>query len=227
MPHSRVLWIVGIAWMVGAGAGEQTAQTPPPPEFEVVSVKPSAQALTFGPISPDRFVRRNITLSLLLVYAYELSEFQIQGGPDWVRNARFEVEAKADKRPTREQMRLMVRRLLGERFGLRVHTETRDLPRYALVKARSDGRLGEKLRPSPVDCRAMTSATNDGTLRARSESGDRWLCAKIILRGNPGSGSVTLTTHGYPISDFARNLRARAGPAHFVSPPNVAEGSRV
>jgi uncharacterized protein (TIGR03435 family) len=205
--------IIAASLLTAEGAIAQSIDVASP-AFEVASIKPSPgeeRSTPIGPISPDRFVRRGVSLVQLLVYAYDVEGFQIQSGDSWTRDSKFHIEAKADGRPTEEQRRAMLRRMLAERFSLIAHVETRELPRYALIKARADGRLGEKLRPSPVDCRAMTSATNDDTLRARSESGDRWLCAKIILRGNPGSGSVTLTTHGYPISDFARNLRARAG----------------
>jgi uncharacterized protein (TIGR03435 family) len=42
----------------------------------------------------------------------------------------------------------MVRRLLADRFKLAMHTDTRDLPIYALVIAKSDGRPGPRLKPS-------------------------------------------------------------------------------
>ena len=83
---------------------------------------------------------------------------QIRGAPDWASNVRFDVEAKTETKPAVGQMRLMVQRLLSDRFNLRAHRETRELPQYALVKARSDGRLGEKLRPSALDCPAIIAA---------------------------------------------------------------------
>ncbi len=49
----------------------------------------------------------------------------------------------------------MLRSLLIERFILKTHTETRELPTYALVLARSDKRLGPQLAPSAIDCVAL------------------------------------------------------------------------
>ena len=52
----------------------------------------------------------------------------------------------------------MLRALLADRFKLAAHNESRELPIYALVKARSDGKLGPELRPSAVDCAAIAAA---------------------------------------------------------------------
>lgn len=123
------------------------------PSFETATIKESAGP-AMGTFAPDRFSRPNITLSLLLVYAYQVSAFQIVGGPDWVRDRRFDVQAKAESRPTADEMRVMVRRLLAERFALKTHVETRELPRYALVLARDDRRLGPRLLASKFDCPA-------------------------------------------------------------------------
>ena len=77
------------------------------------------------------------------------AESQLAGLPDWGSSERFDIVAKAERefprtgeRPSVPQ--LMVRSLLEERFKLVAHRETRDLPAYALVVARSDGRLGPR-----------------------------------------------------------------------------------
>jgi uncharacterized protein (TIGR03435 family) len=90
----------------------------------------------------------------LLMYAHDVAEFQIAGGPEWVRTQRFEVQATAEGAPPADRIRLMLQRLLAERFNLQTHVEARTMPRYALVMAREDGRLGPKLRPSAIDCAA-------------------------------------------------------------------------
>lgn len=129
------------------------------PSFEVASVRPVTGDPAFGgPASPDRFVREYDSLRDLIAYAYDVPLFLIEGGPDWVRSSRFAVEARADGVPSPDGMRLMVRRLLSERFGVRVHTEGRDMDRFALVMARTDGRLGDRLRPSALDCAAIVAA---------------------------------------------------------------------
>src|SRR5258708_27198690 len=85
-----------------------------------------------------------------------LPNFQISGGSDWIDPDRFDVEARSDGNFPETQAEagfstsgeLMLQALLVERFKLRVHHETQQLPVYGLITARSDGRLGPQLRTS-------------------------------------------------------------------------------
>lgn len=122
------------------------------PAFEVASVKlnKSGRGPAGPPMQPGgRFTLPNQTLRTLVRNAYGLQDVQISGGPSWINTDRFDITAKAEGNPPTPQMWLMVRTLLQERFKLRVHTETRELPIYALVMARSDRRLGSQLRSRP------------------------------------------------------------------------------
>ena len=193
------------------------AQAPADQAFEVASVKPTDQPLQGFTSSPDRFLSRSTTLLRLILYAYEVDDFQVQGGPGWVRNALFAVEAKASGEPTAQQMRRMVRRLLAERFGLKMHVETKDLPRYSLVKARDDGRLGEKLRPSAVDCPAVIATrgpdytpppADPKTFGRLPQPGALPRCA---VTARMTGDSVTVVHEGTPMSEFARFIQTRAG----------------
>ena len=49
----------------------------------------------------------------------------------------------------------MLRTMLADRFKVRVHEDTREMPIYTLVKARNDGKLGEHVKPSTTDCAAL------------------------------------------------------------------------
>ena len=69
-------------------------------------------------------------------YAYGVQPFQIVGGPERPMSARYQIDAKADGNASRARMFLMLQSLLEERFQLKTHRETRDLPVYALVAAR-------------------------------------------------------------------------------------------
>ena len=142
--------------IVAAASPRLDAQGPSSIEtFEVASIKPRTGERA-GPVpsSPDRFIRPDATLGELIRYAYDLQEFQIEGGPGWLTSSRFDVNAKAAAPPTSiDGMRALVRRLLQDRFGLKAHLESRELSLYEMVVARRDGRLGERLRPSTLDCR--------------------------------------------------------------------------
>jgi uncharacterized protein (TIGR03435 family) len=149
-----LLVLAFVAGTVAVSAGP-LAQGPEPGEtFEVASIKPAPKELPLGgaPSSPDRFYRANITLQNLINYAYDMRAFRIIGGPAWISSDRWEVSAKAATALQPSQMARLVRRLLADRFALKVHTETRDLPIYHLVLARADGRLGPQMKPSELDC---------------------------------------------------------------------------
>jgi uncharacterized protein (TIGR03435 family) len=104
-------------------------------------------------------------LRSLIAIAYgeprPLPNFQIAGGPDWIDSDRFDVEAKTQGNFPETQAEAgfstsgesMLQALLAERFNLAVHKETRPLPVYALVAARSDRKPGPQLRSSSgADC---------------------------------------------------------------------------
>jgi uncharacterized protein (TIGR03435 family) len=167
------------------------------PTFEVVSVKVRTEA-GGGPntSSPDRYNRMNASLRGLVQDAYGLQSYEIAGGPEWVTGAvRFDVMAKASTVPSRDQMRLMVQHMLRDRFALRTHKETREMPTYVLRIARADGRLGEKLSRTPVDCAAIEAERirNGETPKAVPlRAGERPVCRTFLTaRPRPG-GALTL-----------------------------------
>ena len=62
----------------------------------------------------------------------------------------------------------MMRAMLSDRFNLAVHYETREVPAYDLVVARSDGRLGPNMKPAEVDCEAQAAAQRAAAGAARA-----------------------------------------------------------
>jgi uncharacterized protein (TIGR03435 family) len=128
------------------------------PEFEVASVKPS-EPLTNGRVSVgvhiDGAMVRCTYFSLLnyLNMAYDVKDYQIVG-PDWLGGAHFDIDAKRPEGVEGEKaLRGMVASLLEDRFKLVIHRETRDLPAYALVVAKS----GLKMKEVPPDPDVDTS----------------------------------------------------------------------
>jgi len=109
--------------------------------FEVATVKPTISESGGGTIAPrgDRFMATNVPLRALIHFAYAPStgpflDAQIIGGPDWTKTDRFEIQAKMDGTSIpRSQIQLMLQSLLEERFQLKIHRETRELPAYDLV----------------------------------------------------------------------------------------------
>ena len=143
----------------------QPPASQPAPAFEVASVKPNTsgedRAMFNSP--PGGVVTiTNMTLRMLIVQAYgiefTIERFALVGGPDRLLATRYDITAKPpDGVHTRPQVQLMLRALLADRFKLRTHTETREVPIYAMTVAR-DGRLGPEMRPSSHDCPALFAA---------------------------------------------------------------------
>jgi uncharacterized protein (TIGR03435 family) len=156
-----------------------SAQATPPaglePAFEVASVKPNTTGAPGGSfvMPPGRFTATNIPLKVLITNAYQLSFFQVVGGPDWVSTDRFDVAAKAPDGSPPEQTRAMVRTLLKDRFKLVVHMETRDTPIYALVKARAEDQLGPNMKRSTMDCGPIRAQRAEATAAAARARGGR------------------------------------------------------
>jgi uncharacterized protein (TIGR03435 family) len=180
------------------------------PAFEVASIKANTSGerrVGIGIQPGGRFTATNVPLRVLIRNAYQVQDTQLVGGPDWIDSARFDIAAKAegDVPPTPPggppgPMQLMLRTLLVERFKLAVHHETRELPVYALVFARSDGKLGPQLHPASVDCEALRATGRDrGAPPPFPQPGERPTCGMRLGPGQMAGG-------GYPLSQLATTL---------------------
>ena len=81
---------------------------------------------------------------------------------DWVRSARFDIDARADRDAPIAEIRQMLRMLLVERFNMRSHTAITVVDTYDLVVARRDGRLGPRMRPATTICETWNAALAEG-----------------------------------------------------------------
>jgi len=91
-------------------------------------------------------------LRQLIAEAFDVKDYQIDGGPPWLTIDYFEITANAGPDATPADVKAMLRMLLAERFGLRTHSDTRQAPVYVLTIVRSDGRLGSRLAPTSPEC---------------------------------------------------------------------------
>src|SRR5687768_7408218 len=196
-------------------AAQSPSQTPQsaPPAFAVASIKqsppPTGGPMFFssGPRPGGQWVSQNATFITLMRAAYPDFRLpgQIVGGPGWTTADRFDINARAEGNPAPDVMNAMLRQLLADRFGLKVHTEPREVDVYVLVLARADGRLGPGLRKPAVDCEAREEARKKAGPAAAPpplppsppKPGERPECGMMTMMTN---GVQRLATGGTPVS---------------------------
>ena len=125
------------------------------PSFEVASIKPAdrceghfpdIQGIPGGPppnvkFQPGGRFSGCTTLKVFMETAYQTEKLRIANGPDWINAALYQIEAKAAGEAEKEQMCLMLQKLLEERFNLRIHRETREMNVYSLIEAKGGNKL--------------------------------------------------------------------------------------
>src|SRR5206468_9462251 len=91
---------------------------------------------------------RNSSLGDLIMFSYNVQSKQIVNGPDWLDKDRYDIAAVPDTEgmPNPDQLKLMIRKLLAERFGLKFHHDKRELSAFVLTV----GKGGPKLTPTEV-----------------------------------------------------------------------------
>jgi uncharacterized protein (TIGR03435 family) len=188
----------------------------PGPTFEVASVRPNKSGEPFvrlGIQPGGRYTATNVPLRLLIRNAYQLQDSQIIGAPGWVDSDRFDIVAKAEGDVPLSgpggppgPIQFMLRALLAERFNLKMHSEQRELPIYALVLARADGKLGPQLRPAAADCAALVAARRGGAPPAPPQPGERLPCGMRIGPGQLTGGSLPLSLFANTISPFVQRV---------------------
>jgi uncharacterized protein (TIGR03435 family) len=140
-------------------AWEIPAPPPPPkqmpadadPSFEVATIKPndsggsSMQRLT---VNGRNFDTVNSSLGDLIQFGFGIQSKQIVGAPDWLDKDRFDIHAvpDVDGAPNVEQLKVMIQKLLKERFKLTYHHDKREMSAFVLTV----GKSGSKLKPTQL-----------------------------------------------------------------------------
>jgi uncharacterized protein (TIGR03435 family) len=135
------------------------------PQFDVVSIKPHKSDPPVGggmrTLPDGAFMMTGLPVRSIIAYAspVPVTPRDIMGLPDWATTERYDITAKPapGSNPTREQRAEMMRNLLIERMKVAGHIEEREQTTFALVVARSDGRLGPELKKSAIDCNPPSS----------------------------------------------------------------------
>jgi len=204
---SGMLW----AQAAGSAAGAPAVSR----MFEVGTIKPS------DPNSQDAMLNFNgetmetkgETVKTLIKFAYGLNmsgEQQVVGGPKWLGEQRWDIVAKEDpdtiaaigkmqQEQRREQFRTMVLSFLQDRFHLKAHKETRELPVYALVVAKS----GSKLTQAPARPMGPNGQPQGSSGIRGNGKGD--------LQGMNATTNVLASTLGYQAEIGGKTVVDRTG----------------
>jgi len=152
------------------------------PSFEVASVRPAAAQAREDRSSAggDRVSYAHTTMFGLIANAYQVRGFQIDG-PSWIRTERYDVVAKAPDNTPKDQIPLMLQSLLVERFQLKVHRETRELPVYALIFVKESPKL-EKVES---DALGGVDLAADGRRRFLRTSMEQLVMYLTAMSGRP------------------------------------------
>jgi len=146
-----------------ARATQETAWTipepPPPPARMATNANPAFAVATIKPSNPDTpgklftvrgqdVVTVNTTLSDLITMAYDLHPRQIEGAPSWIASEKFDITGRPDVpgQPNVAQIKIMMQKMLADRFQLKFHREKKELNVFALTAGKTGPKFSESER---------------------------------------------------------------------------------
>jgi uncharacterized protein (TIGR03435 family) len=175
------------------------------PAFEVASIKPADPGSNqFNlRIKPGGGLSgSNVNVRLLVKTAYHLQDSQLTGGPDWASTLGFDLDAKGGPVGSSDAARIVSRKLqtlLADRFGLKIHKETREGSIYALTIAKGGLKIKEVSRPPKEGDGNFQFGRSGITAQAGAFSDLADLLSGAVGRvvtdrtGHPGKFDFTLT----------------------------------
>jgi uncharacterized protein (TIGR03435 family) len=152
---------LGVAFAFAASVCAQTA-----PRFEATEIKPSGPVLnpytlmSGGVLRGERYDLRKATMLELISVAYNVDQAIVLGGPNWLEFDRFDVAGKAPAGTPPDTVRLMLRSLLADRFGLAIHEEKRPMPAYALEAGKGSAKMQASDGAESSGCRYVAQPQN-------------------------------------------------------------------
>lgn len=192
---------IGFAALAAAVLSAQQPGAPAGARFEVVSIRevppntpPTLREQDFTPVLPGgQYIDSRTPLAQMIVFAYQVKSYlQLTGLPSWADTKSFSVAAKpADGFPAlspaenREQVRVMMRAMLADRFHLKLHTETRQERIMKLEVAKSGIKIKVADPPAPPDKEGPVNA-------AIGDRGGRMIGRKSTMAGMAAAVQIFL-----------------------------------
>lgn len=165
--------------------------------FEVASVRATTD-LTSGSFvnTETRFARRNIRLKALIAFGFGIDEPRLIGNQGLLEK-RFDVSATMVPPASPQDVRVMVRNLLIDRFAVRTHEELREQPVYYLLRV-SERTLGPRLQAVRMDCAAkdVPCRSTTGGPWLIMETGREWTALALAQRLSGHVGRVVVDKTG-------------------------------
>lgn len=187
------------------------------PTFDVASVKQvplgdNSDVYQYKFEPGGRLLIRHFRVKDLILVAWHLRDFEIKGGPEWIDEQRlyYDIDAEAAGNPTDDQMRVMLRSLLENRFHLIAHMESQDKPHFVLRRA---GQLGSGLTPTkPGSCAPLADYGAQAPLPIAPAGAPPFCGFKARLVKLEGGGTAErFEWHGMPVANVARVLGTELG----------------
>lgn len=194
--------------------------------FDVASVKPAEGMqggmlfvrMSGGPISgdPAQLTYTNVTIKNVLTVAYKVKAYQIEG-PAWMDTERFNISAKVPPGTTEAQFRIMLQNLLAERFHLKLHHETKEMPIMALVAGKNGTKLTESKPIAPPaeggpSANPAASPTFDPTRLAKNADGSvKFPAGGRGARISVNNGHMQMNVNSQPMGAFCDMLTNQLG----------------
>ena len=156
------------------------------PVFEVATIKltPTDVRGRGIRVQGTNFSTQNMTLVDLVAFAYDIHQHQFIGAPTWTSAERYTLAAKPDGEgmPSQEQWKVMLRKLIADRFQLIFHRDRQELPVYTLAVAKGGEKISKSQTANGAPAAIFRAA---GSLSLNNESmGDfsRLLQANVLDR---------------------------------------------
>jgi uncharacterized protein (TIGR03435 family) len=218
--------------LVAAPLAAQVSDT-----FEVASIKvsdPLANGTYFRYQPGGGIEISGATLKSLLLFTYDLRDFQLTGAAGWMNSERYTIVGKGvagpgpatyrdmndqQRKALGELVRKRMKALLAERFQLAVHTETKELPMYGLVVAKG----GHKMTPNTgPDGSPQSSLQNRGAYEAQRASLDSIAQGLASITGRPVKNETGLSGYYDFKVKWTPDAGASAPPGGEERPPEAA-----
>ena len=157
------------------------------PAFDVVTIKPSNPDVRErgARVQDSNISLRNVTLTEIVRNVYDVHPNLLIGLPAWASSEKYDITGKPDAagQPNGDQLKIMLRKLLADRFQLKFHKDQRELPVFSLSVVKGGAKI----------------TRNDIKAETKSETGG------VIFRG---AGSVLL--NNLSMDDFCKMLQSSA-----------------